>query len=647
MSDDDKRYERLTYDEAAEELVGYRKKYPIAEMLDAQSLEKEEYCLFSGPSCPCMRKVCEEVLRDKRERTEFLHMGDVHHKASARYLEVDGEPRVLLFARPLTTSDDSVSESLLYEDALTKAFNRRYYEERLRHRYLAAGIAIMDLDDFKLINDTYGHRAGDLAIKTVVDAVLDCMGDNDLLVRYGGDEFIAVLQGVTVDDFSARLSAIGERVYSSLVPGYQQIQLSLSIGGVLSAGRTVEDAVHQADKLMYRAKRRKSCVVTDSDEIDEPSTFKPLLLIVDDSEMNREILHDMLEDEYEIVEAASGEECIHILENRANEISIVLLDIIMPGMSGFDVLLAMARNNWIDDTPVVMISSEDSEDVVLRTYELGASDYVSRPFDTRVVRHRVSNVVRLYAKQRRLTALLVQQFYEQERNSRMLVDVLSGVMELRNGESGAHVHHIGALTELLLERLVQKSGKYSIPGSKRSMIAMASALHDIGKMAIDDKILNKPGKLTDEEFAIMKTHAALGAEMLEKLDQYKDSALVKIAIEICHWHHERYDGGGYPDGLVGDEIPISAQVVSIADVYDALTAKRVYKDAIAHEEAIRMILDGECGQFNPLLLECLVDVKDRIAQVISTSEVTPPPIHEKVITSNGHVFTVYGKGGAS
>ena len=337
--------------------------------------------------------------------------------------------------------------------------------------------------------------------------------------------------------------------------------------------------------------------------------------------MNREILREMLKDDYDILEAASGEDGLEAIRQHGELISLVLLDIMMPGINGFEVLSQMSRDGIIDDIPVIMISSEDKQEAVLNAYELGASDYISRPFDIRVVR--------LYAKQRRLSSLLSQQFYERERESRMLVDIMASSMELRNGESGLHVLHIRNLTEILLERLVQKTDKYELTGARRSTIAMASTLHDIGKMAIPDAILNKPGRLTAEEFEVMKTHAAIGAQMLENLNQYKDDALMQTAKAICHYHHERWDGRGYPEGLRGDQIPIEAQVVSVADVYDALTSERVYKKAIPHEKAMRMIADGECGAFNPLLMECLVDVGDRIRDDIGRE--LPPPLKAAVV----------------
>ena len=624
MSETDDHVVRMTRLEADEEVLKYSDLYPVVEILDRKTLEDTDYCIMCGNSCPCMRKVAIDVLDNGGEQTRSLRMGDDCHRATARYVEVDGEPRVFFFAQPLDVDGDGkVMGELLYHDALSGVYNRRFYEDRLRHQFIAAGVAIFDLDDFKLVNDTLGHHAGDLAIKAAARAMRSCIRDTDMLVRYGGDEFVLVLPGIGRDDFRNKLRTLARKVAETTVHGYPTLKLAASVGGVLAAGRTIEDSVRSADKLMYRAKQHKEAVVTEADLPNLPEYHKPLVLIVDDSEMNREILREMLKDDYDILEAASGEDGLEAIRQHGELISLVLLDIMMPGINGFEVLSQMSRDGIIDDIPVIMISSEDKQEAVLNAYELGASDYISRPFDIRVVRHRVSNIMHLYAKQRRLSSLLSQQFYERERESRMLVDIMASSMELRNGESGLHVLHIRNLTEILLERLVQKTDKYELTGARRSTIAMASTLHDIGKMAIPDAILNKPGRLTAEEFEVMKTHAAIGAQMLENLNQYKDDALMQTAKAICHYHHERWDGRGYPEGLKGDQIPIEAQVVSVADVYDALTSERVYKKAVPHEKAMRMIADGECGAFNPLLMECLVDVGDRIRDDIGRE--LPPP----------------------
>lgn len=479
-------------------------------------------------------------------------------------------------------------------------------------------LPMIDLDDFRVFNDTCGRHAGDLALGAVATAMRSRIRSTDELVRYGCDKFVVVMSNIPSDDFTRRLHQVSDAVRSTIIPGHEYVSLTACVGGVRIHGETVDEGVGRAVQLLSRAKAKAGTVVTDADSIEAFQSEKPLVLIVDDSEMNRVILNEMLKDEYCVLEADNGRAALDMVDRYGDELSLVLLDIIMPGISGFEVLADLSRRSGIDNLPVIMISSEDSDDMVLRAYELGASDYINRPFDSRIVRRRVNNTIRLYAKQRRLTSLLSQQYNERVKNSRMLIDIMAGVMELRNGESGRHVTNIEKLTELLLGCLVHRSDNISLDNEERSTIALASALHDIGKMSIDDAILNKPGRLTSEEFEIMKTHTTIGADMLLELGRHHTgNALLEYAYQIARWHHERWDGKGYPDGLKGDDIPIAAQVVSVADVYDALTSVRVYKDAIPHEEAIQMILDGKCGTFNPLLLDCLLEVQDRIAETLA------------------------------
>ena len=343
---------------------------------------------------------------------------------------------------------------------------------------------------------------------------------------------------------------------------------------------------------------------------------KQIILIADDSEMNRSILADMLEDEYEIIEAENGIQAVAALQRHGESISLVLLDIVMPELDGFGVLKIMKQRHWIDDIPVIMISAEAEAGHVERAYELGITDFISRPFDALIVHRRVVNTILLYAKQKKLVSMVADQIYAKEQQSNLMIDILSHIVEFRNGESGLHVLHIRTLTELFLRQLVQITDRYPLTRSDISLISTASALHDIGKIAVPSEILNKPGRLTAEEFAVMKTHALEGDTMLRDLPIHQDEPLVKTAYEICRWHHERYDGSGYPDGLRGDDIPIYAQIVALADVYDALTSERVYKKAFSHEAAIQMILDGKCGAFNPLLLRCLTDTSDIILDML-------------------------------
>lgn len=607
----------LTDAEAAAEVARAAKIYPVVRLLSADQVKSDRNCLLAGDLCPCLRQSSLEAMTSSDEISERLLNDGVEYRARIRSLMVEGEPHVLLMVRPIDERE-AAEEDPVYTDVLTSVRNRRYYEEKLHSARMNAGVAMIDLDDFRAFNDTCGRHAGDLALGAVAAAIRSGIRSTDELVRLGCDKFVAVMPNIPSDDFARRLRHVSDAVHATIVPGHEHVSLSACVGGVRINGETVEEGVNRAVQLLSHAKAKPGTVVTDTDAIETFQSKKPSILIVDDSEMNRAILNEMLKDEYRILEADNGRTALDMVDRYGDELSLVLLDIIMPGMNGFEVLGELSRRSVADSLPVVMISSEDSDDVVLRAYELGASDYINRPFNARVVRRRVSNTIRLYAKQRRLTNLLSQQYNERVKNSRMLIDVMAGVMELRNGESGLHVTHIEKLTELLLGCLVHRSDKFPLDNEQRSAIAMASALHDIGKMSIDDAILNKPGRLTTEEFEIMKTHTTLGADMLLELGrQHAGNPLLEYAYQIARWHHERWDGKGYPDGLKGDDIPIAAQVVSVADVYDALTSVRVYKDAIPHEEAIQMILDGKCGEFNPLLLDCLLEVQDQIAETLA------------------------------
>ena len=638
----------MTREQVETEMAQYRTIFTVVRLLDAAQVGGEEsinsFCScysYWGKNTPCRNCISRQVLEDHRQRTKLEYMGSEVFQVTAVYREVDGVPCIMELIQKLDgetlidpENGDRLIDSItsyhtkLYHDALTDSYNRRYFEDALKEKTDPAGVAVLDLDDFKLYNDTYGHHAGDLALRTAMEVVRANIRKSDSLIRYGGDEFLLVLPGIERGAFNAKLQRICKKIHAATVPGYSCLQLSVSIGGVMSQpDETVEHAVGRADKLMYQAKNHKNTVVTEDTAAPRASTAagrenqtRQNILIVDDSEMNRAILSEILGSDYNILEAANGEECLAMLEQYGTGIALILLDIVMPVMDGFEVLAAMNRNHWIEDIPVIMISSEDSDPVVRHAYEMGVSDYVSRPFDASIVYRRVFNTIKLYAKQRRLISLVTSQTREKEKNTQMMVSILSEVVEFRNGESGLHVQHIGTLTQRLLERLTQKTDKYDLPPEKQELIVLASALHDIGKIAIDDKILNKPGRLTQEEFNIMKTHTVIGANMLDKLGIYRSEALVRTAYEICRWHHERWDGRGYPDGLSGDRIPISAQVVSMADVYDALVSKRVYKAAYAPDTAVQMILHGDCGMFNPLLLECLVEIQDVLKADVTEAE---------------------------
>ena len=635
--------ERMTKEHLEEEIRHFRKifqeirLFPIGNISD---IDEEWRKINEGQSCyhywkretPCDNCGVMRAATTKEEKGKLEIVNGRIYQVIARYIEVDEKPYVLELIRCLD-SDWSIGEinherlidifvhynDKLYRDAVTDAYNRRYYEDEMKSKKKNAGVALIDLDDFKLHNDIYGHQAGDMALYTVVDIIRKNIRKTDKLIRFGGDEFLLVMPEVTEEVFSQKLQLIQESIYNTNVPGYPNLRLSISAGGVLTEGNSIEEAVNRADKLMYQAKATKNKVVTQKDKREQYGKqiqIKQRILVVDDSKMNREILCEMLKDDFEIIEATNGQECVSLIEQYGKEISLVLLDIVMPVMDGFEILMYMNRNHWIEDVPVIMISSEESENYIRKAFKFGVSDYISRPFDSKVVYQRVFNTIKLYAKQRRLISMVSDQMHEKEKDNQMMVEVLSQIMEFRNGESGLHVVHINTLTRLLLERLVENTDAYNLTPDDCYLISTASAFHDIGKVGIDESILNKPGKLTKEEFETMKEHTLIGASMLDKLEHYKDEKMIKIAYQICRWHHERYDGKGYPDGLTGEQIPIAAQVVSVADVYDALVSKRVYKDAYSHEQAMKMILNGECGAFNPLLMEVLVEIQDKIKEEI-------------------------------
>lgn len=645
--------DQMTMQEAERKMESLREVFQVVRLVDGKMLMDREKRINAGDlseTCQCYTfwkkdKECKNcssllALKEQTQKIKFEFLGLQVFQVISRYVEIDGRPYVMEMIQNLDESiqiDQEGYEKLisklsgynekLYTDVLTGIYNRRFFEEEIKKMEDEAGIAVIDLDDFKLHNDTYGHSAGDAALITTANIIKKYIRKTDILIRYGGDEFLLILPSIKKHIFEDKLKLIQEKIHDAVVPNYEKMQLSVSIGGAIFREGNIEDAVASADRQMYIAKNYKNMVVTEWDENgkkkEEDSASEKLkqqILIVDDSEINREILKEILKEDYRILEAANGEECLEQLERYGTGISLVLLDIVMPEMDGFEVLAAMNQNHWIEDIPVIMISSEDSDSYIRRAYEMGVSDYISRPFDAKIVYQRVLNMIKLYAKQRRLIRLVTRQIYEKERNNRMLIGILSQIVEFRNGESGLHVIHINLITQLLLEQLVKKTGKYQLSWEDRLLIATASALHDIGKIGIDEKILNKPGKLTKEEFEIMKTHTLIGAQMLDNLDMYRNEKLLKLAYEICRWHHERYDGKGYPDGLVGEEIPISAQVVSLADVYDALVSERVYKKAFSHEKALEMIQNGECGTFNPLLLQCMTEAQDKLKTMMEVAE---------------------------
>lgn len=612
----------MTRQQAEQEMEQLRKVFPSVRMLTAEQVQAGE----------AVGDAARQALEEKTTHSRMEYRGQELYEVTALFAQVEGTPCVLELERRLDRImllDPEESEQLfnnlaeyrgkLYRDAVTGAYNERYYQEKYRSRILTAGVAVLRVDDFKAANDVYGRYAGNSVLETVAGVLRRNLGEKDRLIRRGEDRLLLLLPEVGQSDFGQKLEHLRLQLAAAGVPGYSHLHISVSIGGVWIRDGEVSAAVEHAERLATYAQMQKNTVITEQQP--ERTAAAPVhrrqsVLIVDDSELNRKMLGQMLGSRFDIAEAASGEACLQLLEQNATGISIVLLDIHMPGIDGFTVLEEMNRKNLLEQIPVIMISSEDTVDAVRRAFDLGASDYISRPFDAKVVYQRIINTIQLYAKQRRLSAMAADLAFEKERASRMMIGILSQVVEKRNGESRDHVQRVAQLTSMLLAGLAQKTDRYPLTREMRRTIATAAALHDIGKMEICEDLLHKEGPLTEAERRTLQSHTLLGAQMLEEQPECRDDAFARTAYNICRWHHERYDGGGYPDGLQGEQIPIEAQVVGLADVYERLVSRPVDGHARTHSEVVQMICTGVCGAFNPLLLDCLQDMEVEIARAM-------------------------------
>lgn len=612
----------MTRQQAEQEMEQLRKVFPSVRMLTAEQVQAGE----------ALGDAARQALEEKITHSRMEYRGQELYEVTALFAQVEGTPCVLELERRLDRImllDPEESEQLfnnlaeyrgkLYRDAVTGAYNERYYQEKYRSRILTAGVAVLRVDDFKAANDVYGRYAGNSVLETVAGVLRRNLGEKDRLIRRGEDRLLLLLPEVGQSDFGQKLEHLRLQLAAAGVPGYSHLHISVSIGGVWIQDGEVSAAVEHAERLATYAQMQKNTVITEQQP--ERTAAAPVhrrqsVLIVDDSELNRKMLGQMLGSRFDIAEAASGEACLQLLEQNATGISIVLLDIHMPGIDGFTVLEEMNQKNLLEQIPVIMISSEDTVDAVRRAFDLGASDYISRPFDAKVVYQRIINTIQLYAKQRRLSAMAADLAFEKERASRMMIGILSQVVEKRNGESRDHVQRVAQLTSMLLAGLAQKTDRYPLTREMRRTIATAAALHDIGKMEICEDLLHKEGPLTEAERRTLQSHTLLGAQMLEEQPECRDDAFARTAYNICRWHHERYDGGGYPDGLQGEQIPIEAQVVGLADVYERLVSRPVDGHARTHSEVVQMICTGVCGAFNPLLLDCLQDMEVEIARAM-------------------------------
>jgi len=428
---------KITRQQAAEEAKMLEKVFDVVRFLEGDFFEQMQddprigvkigmcQCYdFWKKNKPCENCTSMKAYAEKKQKTKLEFLDADVFLVISRYLEIDDEACVMELVKHLendtlidTDGRDKLVGKLkgyqdkLYIDPVTGVYNRRYFEDEIRNMQNSAGVAMIDLDDFKLYNDIYGHDMGDQVLCIVADVIKNCIRKTDKLIRYGGDEFLLILSDMVRGTLRGKLLQIQEAIENATIPNCSRLKLTASIGGVISEDGQIDEAIAKADQLMYKAKDHKAQVITECDKTifkKEKIQNKPRILIVDDSEFNRAILKEILEETYEIIEADGGNEALHKIDEYGMKISLVLLDIIMPEKDGFEVLKYMEEERLISDIPVIIISSEDSANYIRRAYEMGVSDYINRPFDANIVYQRVSNTVKLYAKQRRLMAMVTR-----------------------------------------------------------------------------------------------------------------------------------------------------------------------------------------------------------------------------------------------
>ena len=428
---------KITRQQAEEEAKMLEKVFDVVRFLEGNFFEQmqDDPCIgvkigmcqcydFWKKNKPCENCTSMKAYAEKKQKTKLEFLDADVFLVISRYLEIDGEACVMELVKHLendtlidTDGRDKLVGKLkgyqdkLYIDPVTGVYNRRYFEDEIRNMQNSAGVAMIDLDDFKLYNDIYGHDMGDQVLCIVADVIKNCIRKTDKLIRYGGDEFLLILSDMVRGTLRGKLLQIQEAIENATIPNCPRLKLTASIGGVISEDGKIDEAIAKADQLMYKAKDHKAQVITECDKTifkKEKIQNKPKILIVDDSEFNRAILKEILEETYEIIEADGGKEALHKIDEYGMKISLVLLDIIMPEKDGFEVLKYMEEERLISDIPVIIISSEDSANYIRRAYEMGVSDYINRPFDANIVYQRVSNTVKLYAKQRRLMAMVTR-----------------------------------------------------------------------------------------------------------------------------------------------------------------------------------------------------------------------------------------------
>ena len=631
-------YEITTLEQIENEIAILKKFCHDVKLIDVVELKTKRTTFESEKKCPLGFRqglsACEEciVLRTNKNKPKIEKLEEYQgqiFQVITRYVEVDSRPMVMEIINkikdlsggevsyhgdPLVLSDALFDNT--YKDVLTGVYNRRYYEEIIKNKKIHCGVAMIDIDDFKIYNDVYGHDVGDEVLKIVAQTINSAIRTTDKFIRYGGDEFLLVMNDIRKEIFERQLSIISKEVEACLVTGFSAIKITMSVGGVICDGEEVKDVVSRADTLMYKAKQKKNYVLMEGEEIPIDGN-KQTALIIDDSKENREILADILKNEYNVIEAKQSKDGIDLIKKYKNELVVVLLDNAEIENVENNVMRFMKSGHYLSSIPVIAIIDDGSDASIRRAFEMGVADYINSPFDAKVVYRRVYNTISLYAKQKRIVSTVSKEIIEKEKNSRIIVNILNRMIGMHNGKKETHSVNVYIFTEMLLKSYLKKTdNKDKLTGHDIFLISTAACLHDMGKLGVNDEILNKRGELTPEEYAEARRHTLYGAEMIKcMMAEYGDEPLIKYAYEICRWHHERFDGEGCPDGLVGDEIPISAQVVSLVDVYDALISERPYRGAYSPELAFKMIEDGECGTFNPVLMECLKENAEKIKEL--------------------------------
>lgn len=508
-------------------------------------------------------------------------------------------------------------------DLLTGLFNRGTFEKKVdadldRQKNGMCAMLLMDVDNLKIINDVYGHQTGDLAINLVASQLMNICKKGALLSRTGGDEFCIYIPSAESQE---QLQMLAEQMIGVVqqieLPDFTEVRISASVGTVFlhRTDSTFDVLYSRADVALFQAKQNgRNRTELYSSVLAQREQFSQSVLLVSRAGSQQRDIRRVFENRFNIIEADSDAGAIQMIEEMQDKLVIVLTELYAHEIDGFVILDYMRRMDYIKTVPVVFMAAEYIEDVYKNAYSHGVIDIVTEPIDLYSLSSRLNNIIDLYQHKNNLEVMTRKQTEKIQRQNEKIIDSLGTVVEFRDMESGAHIQRVKTFTRLLAKQVMQDCPEYELTAHKIQCITEASPLHDVGKIAISDTILLKPGKLTPEEFEIMKTHTTKGWDIIMRLLDEDEPEYVMYCSSIAKYHHEKYDGKGYPEGLFEDDIPICAQIVSVADVYDALVSRRCYKNAFGYETAFGMIVNGECGMFNPKLIKCLHKVRSQFEE---------------------------------